>query len=184
MHDRIAELRGLRTELATCLTGHRLSRRAVADQVREQIDRVRQLLETEAEAHESRAEALAGAGQEHAAANAATAARELRAVLDEDQADDDQAPPDPEPDPGPGGGFDPKGASVEEVRAHLADADQAEVERVLVLEAAGKKRKGVLADGEQLLAAARARTGSTAGPGGPATNTAAPAAPETRNGDA
>lgn len=183
MHDRIAELAGLRNELATCLTSVRTARREAVGQVREQIARLRNILETEAEAIEARAEAIASAGQDVPAAQIAATARALRAALDEDQAREDTEPdPAPAKDPEPAEPFDPKGHQVDEVRSHLTDADPDEVTRVLALEAAGKKRKSVLEHGEQLLAAAGART--TAGPSGPASDTAAAAAPETRTGDA
>lgn len=187
MHDRIAELAGLRNELATCLNSPDPERRAVVGQIREHIARLRNTLETEAEALEVRAEAIASAGQEVPAAQVAVGARALRQALAEDEAREDTTPepvaPDPD-SPGAGGDFDPKGRKVDEIRAHLAEADEAEVERVLALEAAGQKRKGLLEQREQLLDAARSRAASTAGPDGPKTNTAAAAAPETRTGDA
>lgn len=46
----------------------------------------------------------------------------------------------------PAGLFDPsaEGNGLDEVNNHLANADEEEVRRVLALEAAGKKRKGIL----------------------------------------
>jgi hypothetical protein len=46
-----------------------------------------------------------------------------------------------------GGEFDPSSRSVEEVIAHLEQADDAERQRVLDAERAGKARKGILGDG-------------------------------------
>lgn len=97
MHDRIAELGGLRDELARCQTTTRESTRARADQVREQIDRVREDLAAEVETLEQRAQDQAADGQDVPAALSATAARDLRAALDAD----DPAP-DPAPDPAAG----------------------------------------------------------------------------------
>lgn len=85
MHDRVAELAGLRAELATCENGPRTSRREKADEVRTEIERVRGELDAEAERLEDRAAKLSGAGQDIPAAQAAIAAREIRAVLDEDE---------------------------------------------------------------------------------------------------
>lgn len=85
MHDRVAELTGLRAELANCVNGPRESRRDKADEVQAQIDRVRGELETEAESLEARAESLAEGGQDVPAAQAAVAAREIRAALGEDE---------------------------------------------------------------------------------------------------
>lgn len=52
--------------------------------------------------------------------------------------------------PAPAGGgpaFDPGEHNAPEVLAYLADADEAERERVLAAEAAGKARKGIVGDG-------------------------------------
>ncbi|MYV56509.1 hypothetical protein [Streptomyces sp. SID3212] len=54
--------------------------------------------------------------------------------------------------------FDPIGHNVPSVLAHLEDADEAEVLRVLDLEAAGEARKTILKEREAILARARART--------------------------
>lgn len=68
-------------------------------------------------------------------------------------------------DPGPeDDAFDPSSGDVAAVLAHLAEADEAEVVRVLDAEAAGKARKSLVEQREQLLAAARER--AAAGPGG------------------
>ncbi|KDN86713.1 hypothetical protein [Kitasatospora cheerisanensis] len=48
------------------------------------------------------------------------------------------------PDDGHGETFDPGAHTAQDVLAHLAAADDAERERVLAAEAAGKARKGVL----------------------------------------
>lgn len=83
MHDRIAELVGLRAELALCENGPRESRRAVADQVQAEIDRVRKDLEAKADSLDIEAEELTDKGQDVPAAQAAVEAREIRAVLAE-----------------------------------------------------------------------------------------------------
>jgi hypothetical protein len=79
MHDRVAELAGLRNELASCTNGPRVS------EVQAQIDRVRGELTAEAEKLEDRAEHLAEAGQDIPAAQAAVAAREIRTALQGDE---------------------------------------------------------------------------------------------------
>lgn len=181
MHDRIAELAGLRAELATCKTGPRESRRGKTGEVLEQIARVRGELDANAEQLEARAEALAAGGQDVPAAEAAVAARAVRQVLDDDQVDDGEAPadtPPPTPDPGP---FDPLAHGVDDVRAHLDTADEDEVTRVLDAEAAGKKRKSLLEQREAFVAAARSRATATP-PGGDPQTTQAPTAPEQRTG--
>lgn len=84
MHDRIAELAGLRNELATCENGpRRASRGAAADDVRTEIGRVREELVAEAERLETHAEELAAKGQDVPAAEAAVAARAIRSELDD-----------------------------------------------------------------------------------------------------
>ncbi|MEV8031391.1 hypothetical protein [Streptomyces sp. NPDC086182] len=85
MHDRVAELAGLRIELATCENGPRESRREKTGEVQAQIDRVRGELDAEAEKLEDRAEHLAEAGQDVPAAQAAVAAREIRTALQGDE---------------------------------------------------------------------------------------------------
>jgi hypothetical protein len=88
MHDRIAELGGLRAELATCQNGPNESRRNKADQVQEQIDRVRGELEDQAGALEKQAEELLANGQDGAAGEAREKARAIREVLDADGGSD------------------------------------------------------------------------------------------------
>lgn len=99
MHDRIAELAGLRAELATCKNGPRDTWRGKTDEVQEQIDRVRGELSTEAEALEEQAQTLGESGQDGRAAEAAVAARHIRAVLVED----DPAPAESRKRSAPGG---------------------------------------------------------------------------------
>ncbi|PJM98126.1 hypothetical protein CG740_37215 [Streptomyces sp. CB01201] len=84
MHDRVAELAGLRVELAVCENGPRESRRKKTDEVQEQIDRVRGELSAEAEGLEERARVLGESGQDVPAAEAAVEARRIRASLGED----------------------------------------------------------------------------------------------------
>jgi hypothetical protein len=79
MHDRIDELAGLSAELRHC-TQYATGR---ADQVRDQIDRVRTELSEHAEALEARAKELLTVGQDVPAAEATEAARGIRAVLDD-----------------------------------------------------------------------------------------------------
>jgi hypothetical protein len=85
MHDRIAELGGLRAELANCENGPRESRRTVAAEVRKEIARVRGELEEHARALERRVEELTSNGQDVPAAEAAVAARAIRTELDVDE---------------------------------------------------------------------------------------------------
>ncbi|MFF1702604.1 hypothetical protein [Streptomyces sp. NPDC058252] len=85
MHDRVAELAGLRAELAICENGPRESRRDKTGEVQAEIDRVRGELETEAEKHEERAEKLAADGQDVPAAQAAVVARDIREALKGDE---------------------------------------------------------------------------------------------------
>jgi dsDNA-specific endonuclease/ATPase MutS2 len=84
MHDRVAELAGLRNELAICTNGPRESRRDKADEVQEQIDRVRGELETEVEQLETRAEQLLANGHDGLAGEATEQARTIRETLDAD----------------------------------------------------------------------------------------------------
>ncbi|MFF0080222.1 hypothetical protein ACFYR1_11050 [Streptomyces canus] len=83
MHDRVAELAGLRAELAICENGPRESRREKTGEVRAEIDRVRGELEAEAEKLEEHAEKLASDGQDVPAAQAAVAAREIRTAVED-----------------------------------------------------------------------------------------------------
>jgi len=87
MHDRIAELAGLRAELAICTNGPRESRRADAEHVQEQLDRVRGELQEQAEGLEKQAEELLANGQDGAAGEASEQARAIREALDTDQPD-------------------------------------------------------------------------------------------------
>ncbi|MFF5029244.1 hypothetical protein ACFY2J_34175 [Streptomyces collinus] len=84
MHDRIAELAGLRDELTICKNGPRESRRDKAGEVQEQIGRVRGELEDEAKALESRAKELLEGGQDGAAGELQERARAVREALDAD----------------------------------------------------------------------------------------------------
>jgi hypothetical protein len=61
----------------------------------------------------------------------------------------------PKQDKEPEASFDPAKHDAKLVLAYLADADAAEAERVLDAEAAGKARKGILDQREQILARAR-----------------------------
>jgi dsDNA-specific endonuclease/ATPase MutS2 len=81
MHDRIAELRGLRNELANCE-----NRRSKADEVQKQIARVRGELEGQAATLEKQAKELAEKGQDGTAGQATEEARAIREVLAEDDA--------------------------------------------------------------------------------------------------
>jgi hypothetical protein len=84
MHDRIAELAGLRAELAICEKGPRLGRRDVAPQVREEITRVVKELTAEVEALEARARKLIEAGQNSVARGLTDEVARLRAALGDD----------------------------------------------------------------------------------------------------
>lgn len=94
MHDRIAELRGLRDELDNCENGPRKeSRSESADQVREQIERVRGEIAEDADRLDTEANDLMDKGQDGRAGEAAVAARYLRRTLDADGTDElDQVP--------------------------------------------------------------------------------------------
>jgi hypothetical protein len=92
MHDRVAELAGLRAELATCKNGPRESWRDKTDQVEAEIERVRGELDDAAEALETEATTLADSGQDARATGAAVEARRIRAVLAEGEDDDARAP--------------------------------------------------------------------------------------------
>lgn len=86
MHDRLAELAGLRDELAISENGPRESRRGKSDEIRAEITRVHDELEDEAKDLEARSEALTGRGQDVPAAEAAVAARDIRQALAADGA--------------------------------------------------------------------------------------------------
>jgi hypothetical protein len=95
MHDLIAELRGLRAELDNCENGpRRATRAATADQVREQIARLRLVLSEDADRLDAEAGDLADEGQDGLAGDAAVAARTIRTALDADEAADSD-PEDP-----------------------------------------------------------------------------------------
>ncbi|MGV9242618.1 hypothetical protein [Streptomyces sp. NPDC003710] len=87
MHDRIAELRGLRNELANCENGPRRDTRgAAAEDVRAEITRVRGELEEQADQLEEQAKELAEHGQDGAAGQVTEEARSIREALAEDEA--------------------------------------------------------------------------------------------------
>jgi dsDNA-specific endonuclease/ATPase MutS2 len=87
MHDRIAELRGLNTELGNCENGPRRdTRKAAADDVRAEIARVRGELEQQASSLEEQAKELAEQGQDGIAGQASEEARTIREALAEDDA--------------------------------------------------------------------------------------------------
>ncbi|MET9088140.1 hypothetical protein ABZX77_40725 [Streptomyces sp. NPDC004237] len=88
MHDRVAELAGLRNELAICKNGPRESRRDKADEVQEQIDRVRAELQTEAERLQAEAEQLLEGGRDGLAGETTERARAIREALDADESPD------------------------------------------------------------------------------------------------
>ncbi|MFG2855700.1 hypothetical protein ACGFZ9_34370 [Streptomyces mirabilis] len=84
MHDRIAQLRGLNTELENCENGpRRATRKAAADDVRAEIARVRGELEEQAAGLEEQAKELAGQGQDGVAGQATEEARAIREALAE-----------------------------------------------------------------------------------------------------
>lgn len=98
MHDRIAELAGLRAELDICQNGPRESRREDAEGVQKQLDRVRGELDKQAEGLEKQAKQLLGEGRDGLAGQATEEARAIRDALKADQpqpvdekAEDDQA---------------------------------------------------------------------------------------------
>ncbi|PJN22417.1 hypothetical protein [Kitasatospora sp. CB02891] len=84
MHDRVAELRGLRNEYARHSQYDRPERAAQASA---QAERVAAEIEADIEHLEDRAAELAERGQDIPAGEAAAAARTLRAALDELTAD-------------------------------------------------------------------------------------------------
>ncbi|MEV6720601.1 hypothetical protein AB0M94_06675 [Streptomyces xanthochromogenes] len=84
MHDRIAELAGLRAELATCKNGPRETWRDKTDEVQEQIERVRGELDATAENLEAQSTVFTDAGQDGRAALAAVEARRIRELLAQD----------------------------------------------------------------------------------------------------
>ncbi|MGW7424422.1 hypothetical protein ACWGJB_31075 [Streptomyces sp. NPDC054813] len=88
MHDRVAELAGLRAELAICENGPRESRREKTGEVQEQIDRVRGELEEMAAAQEKQAEQWQASGHDGLAGQCTENARAIREALDADGASD------------------------------------------------------------------------------------------------
>ncbi|MFE8944502.1 hypothetical protein [Streptomyces sp. NPDC007856] len=84
MHDRVAELAGLRAELAICKNGPRETRREKTAEVQEQIDRVSAEVQEQAEALEKQADELLSNGQDGAAGAAREQARALREALESD----------------------------------------------------------------------------------------------------
>lgn len=93
MHDRIAELRGLRAELDNAQNGPRREQRkdAVTD-IKSEIERLRGELAEDADRLEAESADLADQGQDGRAGDAAVAARVIRAALDAD----DKSKGDPE----------------------------------------------------------------------------------------
>ena len=87
MHDRIAELRGLRAELETATTGPRATQRkgSVPD-IKAAIDAVRSELSGDADRLEAESADLADQGQDGRAGDAAVAARVIRTALEADEA--------------------------------------------------------------------------------------------------
>ncbi len=96
MHDRIAELRGLRAELETAKNGPRREQRksAVAG-IEQAIERVRGELAEDADRLDAEAGALAEQGQDGRAGDAAASARVIRTALKADEAADGD-PEDPQ----------------------------------------------------------------------------------------
>lgn len=89
MHDRVAELAGLRAELAICKNGPRETRREKVGEVQEQIDRVRGELEGQIEQLEQHAEQLLANGHDGLAGQAQEEARAIREALEADQPADE-----------------------------------------------------------------------------------------------
>lgn len=85
MHDRIAELRGLRAELHHVQVGlRRETRKDDIDGIKQQIERVRDGLAEDADRLEAESADLAEQGQDGRAGDAAVAARVIRTALDAD----------------------------------------------------------------------------------------------------
>lgn len=86
MHDRIAELAGLRAELDNAQNGPRREiRKDAAADIEQRIESLRGELAEDADRLEAEARALAGQGQDGRAGDAAAAARVIRAALDADE---------------------------------------------------------------------------------------------------
>ncbi|MEE4546772.1 hypothetical protein V2S66_33010 [Streptomyces sp. V4-01] len=95
MHDRIAELRGLRAELDNAQNGPRRETRkdAIAD-IKNEIERRRGELAEDADRLDAESRDLADQGQDGRAGDAAVSARVIRTALEADEAAD-QDPDDP-----------------------------------------------------------------------------------------
>lgn len=86
MHDQIAELAGLRNELADAQNGPRRElRKSAVPEIRAEIERVRGELKTAAAAAEKRAKELLDEGKDVLAAEASVLARELRDAVGADE---------------------------------------------------------------------------------------------------
>lgn len=95
MHDRIAELAGLRAELATATHGpRREQRKGSVPDIEGAIERVRAGLADDADRLEAESADLAEQGQDGRAGDAAVAARVIRTALSADEAADGD-PDDP-----------------------------------------------------------------------------------------
>lgn len=95
MHDRIAELRGLRAELDNATNGpRRQTRKAAAGDIEQRIEQLRGELAEDADRLEAESAELAEQGQDGRAGDAAVAARVIRTALDADAAADGD-PDDP-----------------------------------------------------------------------------------------
>lgn len=86
MHDRIAELAGLRAELDNAQNGpRREQRKSAVDDIKSEIKRVRGDLADDADRLEAEANDLAEQGQDGRAGDAAVAARVIRTALEADE---------------------------------------------------------------------------------------------------
>lgn len=95
MHDRIAELAGLRAELETATNGpRRETRKAAAGDIEQRIEQLRGELSDDADRLDAESADLADQGQDGRAGDAAVAARVIRTALDADAAADSD-PDDP-----------------------------------------------------------------------------------------
>lgn len=95
MHDRIAELAGLRAELDNATNGPRRgTRKAAAGDIKSEIERLRGELADDADRLDAESADLAEQGQDGRAGDAAVAARVIRTALDADEAADGD-PEDP-----------------------------------------------------------------------------------------
>jgi hypothetical protein len=95
MHDRIAELAGLRAELDNATNGpRRATRKTAAGDIEQRIEQLRGELAEDADRLEAEANDLAEQGQDGRAGDAAVAARVIRTALDADAASEGD-PEDP-----------------------------------------------------------------------------------------